>query len=79
MSVKKRAKDIIDRLSENKVRLILDFIEYLEEKEAWEATEEILSIKGMMEDIRETEKDLREEKMENFIPWDKVKKNSGIS
>ncbi|MCD6407116.1 hypothetical protein J7L81_04525 [Candidatus Aerophobetes bacterium] len=79
MSVKKRAKDIIDRLSENKVRLILDFIEYLEEKEAWEATEEILSIKGMMEDIREAEKDLREEKMENFIPWDKVKKNSGIS
>jgi len=79
MSVKKRAKDIIDRLSENKVRLILDFIEYLEEKEAWEATEEILSIKGMMEDIRETEKDLREEKMENFIPWDKVKKNSDIS
>jgi len=76
MSVKKRAKDIIDRLSENKVRLILDFIEYLEEKEA---TEEILSIKGMMEDIREAEKDLREEKMENFIPWDKVKKNSGIS
>jgi len=79
MSVKKRAKDIIDRLSENKVRLILDFIEYLEEKEAWEATEEILSIKGMMEDIREAEKDLREEKMENFIPWDKVEKNSGIS
>ena len=79
MSVKKRAKDIIDRLSENKVRLILDFIEYLEEKEAWEATEEILSIKGMMEDIQEAEKDLREEKMENFIPWDKVKKNSGIS
>ncbi|HHF99051.1 MAG TPA: hypothetical protein ENL39_06175 [Candidatus Aerophobetes bacterium] len=79
MSVKKRAKDIIDRLSENKVRLILDFIEYLEEKEAWEATEEILSIKGMMEDIREAEKDLREEKMENFIPWDKVKKNSDIS
>ena len=79
MNVKKRAKDIIDRLSENKVRLILDFIEYLEEKEAWEATEEILSIKGMMEDIREAEKDLREEKMENFIPWDKVKKNSDIS
>jgi len=33
----------------------------------------------MMEDIREAEKDLREEKMENFIPWDKVKKNSDIS
>ena len=72
--IKERAKQAIDRLSEARVRLILDFIEYLNEKEEWEATKEILEDKGMMEDIRACDEDLEKGEMGNFIPWNEVKR-----
>ena len=74
VKIKEKAKQIIDRLSEARVRLILDFIEYLNEKEEWEATKEILEDRGMMEDIKACDEDLKKGKMENFIPWNEVKK-----
>lgn len=72
--IKERAKQAIDRLSEARVRLILDFIEYLNEKEEWEATKEILEDKGMMEDIRACDEDLEKGEMGGFIPWNEVKR-----
>lgn len=74
VQIKERTKQAIDRLSEARVRLILDFIEYLNEKEEWEATKEILEDKGMMEDIRACDEDLEKREMENFIPWTEVKR-----
>lgn len=74
VQIKERTKQAIDRLSEARVRLILDFIEYLNEKEEWEATKEILEDKGMMEDIRACDEDLEKREMENFIPWNEVKR-----
>lgn len=76
--IKKRAKQLIDNLTTDKAKLILNLIEYLNEKEEWEATEEILSDRGMMEDIKKSEEDLKGGKMENFISWDKVKKKECI-
>ena len=74
VQIKERTKQAIDRLSEARVRLILDFIEYLNEKEEWEATKEILEDKGMMEDIRACDEDLEKGRMDNFIPWNEVKR-----
>ena len=74
VQIKERTKQAIDRLSEARVRLILDFIEYLNEKEEWEATKEILEDKGMMEDIRACDEDLEKGEMDNFIPWNEVKR-----
>jgi len=74
--IKEKAKQLIDNLAIDKAKLILDLIEYLNEKEEWEATKEILSDRGMMEDIRKSEEDLKAGKMENFIPWDKVKRKN---
>ena len=74
VQIKERTKQAIDRLSEARVRLILDFIEYLNEKEEWEATKEILEDKGMMEDIRTCDEDLEKGEMDNFIPWNEVKR-----
>ena len=74
VQIKERTKQAIDRLSEARVRLILDFIEYLNEKEEWEATKEILEDKGMMEDIRACDEDLEKREMDNFIPWNEVKR-----
>lgn len=74
VQIKERTKQAIDRLSGARVRLILDFIEYLNEKEEWEATKEILEDKGMMEDIRACDEDLEKREMDNFIPWNEVKR-----
>ncbi len=74
LKIKEKAKQTIDRLSEARVRLILDFIEYLDEKESWEATQELLEDKNIVEAYEEAESDLKEGKMENFIPWDKRNK-----
>ena len=74
VQIKERTKQAIDRLSEARVGLILDFIEYLNEKEEWEATKEILEDKGMMEDIRVCDEDLKKGEMDNFIPWNEVKR-----
>ena len=74
--IKEKAKKLIDNLATDRAKLILDLIEYLNEKEEWEATKEILSDRGMMEDIRKSEEDLKAGKMENFIPWDKVKRKN---
>jgi len=74
VQIKERTKQAIDRLSEARVRLILDFIEYLNEKEEWEATKEILEDKGMMEDIRACDEDIEKGEMDNFIPWNEVKR-----
>ena len=74
VQIKERTKQAIDRLSEARVGLILDFIEYLNEKEEWEATKEILEDKGMMEDIRACDEDIEKGEMDNFIPWNEVKR-----
>ena len=42
-TLKKEAKKAIDKLSEEKVRVAIDFIDYLKEKEEMEATLEILT------------------------------------
>lgn len=76
--IKEKAKQLIDNLAIDKAKLILDLIEYLNEKEEWEATKEILSDRGMMEDIRKSEEDLKAGKMENFIPWNEVKRKECI-
>ncbi|MBE0479296.1 hypothetical protein IBX65_09330 [Candidatus Aerophobetes bacterium] len=68
VNIKEKAKQVIDRLSEGRVKLILDFIEYLNEREEWEATEELLKDKGIVEAYREAKRDLKEQK--NFIPWE---------
>lgn len=72
--IKEKAKQTIDRLSEARVRLILDFIGYLDEKESWEATQELLEDKNIVEAYKWAKKDLKEGRMENFIPWDKRNK-----
>jgi hypothetical protein len=74
-TLKKQAKRAIDGLSEEKVRVAVDFIDYLTEKEEMEATLEILSSHELMAQIEEAEKSIKRGKLEDFTPWEKVKRN----
>jgi len=73
--LKKEAKMEIDELSEEKVKDAIDFIDYLKEKEEMEATLEILSSRELMAQVEEAEKALKKGKLEDFMPWEKVKRN----
>lgn len=74
-ALKKEAKKAIDELSEEKVRVAIDFIDYLKEKEGMEATLEILSSSELMAQIEEAEKAIRKGKLHEFVPWEKVKRH----
>ncbi|HJW85406.1 MAG TPA: hypothetical protein VJ440_02100 [Candidatus Brocadiaceae bacterium] len=74
-TLKKEAKKAIDTLSEEKVRVAIDFIDYLKEKEEMEATLEILSSRELMVQIEEAGKAIKKGNLHEFVSWEKVKRN----
>jgi len=74
-ALKREAKKAIDELSNEKIKVAIDFIDYLKEKEEMEATLEILSSRELMAQIEEAEKAVKNGKLDEFIPWEKVKRN----
>ena len=74
-ALKKEAKKAIDELSEEKVKVAIDFIEYLKEKEEMEATLEILASHELMAQIEEAERAIKKGRFTEFVPWEKVKRN----
>jgi len=74
-ALKREAKKAIDKLSNEKIKVAIDFIDYLKEKEEMEATLEILSSRELMAQIEEAEKAVKNGKLDEFIPWEKVKRN----
>ena len=52
-----------------------DFIDYPSEKEDMEATLEILSNRKIMSQINEAEIALQKGNLNEFIPWNKAKRN----
>jgi hypothetical protein len=74
-TLKRQAKRAIDELSEEKVRVAIDFMDYLKEKEEMEATFEVLSSRELMAQIGEAERSVKKGKIEDFIPWEKVKRS----
>jgi hypothetical protein len=74
-ALKKEAKKAIDELSEEKVKVAIDFIEYLKEKEEMEATLEILASHELMAQIEEAERAIKKGRFAEFVPWEKVKRN----
>ncbi len=71
-AVKKRAKDAIENLSDKKARVVLDFIDYLKEKEEWEATAELLSDKKLLMDYKAAREEI---KKGNTVKWKTIKRN----
>jgi len=72
-SLKAQAKQIINSLPEDKIKVAISFMEFLEEKERWEATKEILANPRMAADIEAADKAWKEGRKEEFISWEEVK------
>ena len=72
---KREARKAINELSYEKVKVAIDFINYLKEKEEMEATLEILSSRELTAQIEEAERAIKKGNLDEFLPWEKVKRN----
>jgi hypothetical protein len=71
-NLKTRAKRLLDHLSEDKAKAAVSFLEFLEEKECWEATKEIFKDRILMTSIQKGKEDIAKGRVK---PWREVKKN----
>jgi PHD/YefM family antitoxin component YafN of YafNO toxin-antitoxin module len=71
-SIRAEAKEAIDVLSEKKVSVVLDFIDYLKEREEREATVELLSDKRLLRNYKKARKEIRKGKT---VKWRSIKRN----
>jgi hypothetical protein len=72
---KQRAIEKLDLLSPDRLKVVLDFIEYIEQKEETDATLEILADKNSMQNIKEADEAWESGRMNEFAPWNKVKRH----
>lgn len=71
LAQKETAIKLINSLSENKLKVALDFLQYLEEKEEWQATEELLDAETIFQ-IKEGQKQILEG---DFVKFKDIRKN----
>lgn len=70
-TIKKIAIKLLDNLPEEKLKETITFMKFLQEKEEWEATEEILKDRKLMLAWKKGKREVEEGKTEN---WESVKK-----
>ncbi|MEB3311281.1 MAG: hypothetical protein VKJ02_13720 [Snowella sp.] len=55
-----KANLYLSQISEDNLKLVIDFLAYLQQKEEKEATEELLEISGFERELREAEEELKQ-------------------
>ena len=68
--LRKRAKERLDCLPPEKVRVAAEFLDYLETAASRDATAELLKIPGLLRDVKEASK---QAKSGRFKDWRKVR------
>lgn len=54
---RERILTLLENLPASRLRSILDYVEYLKDREAWEETQEILADKDLMSQLEEADRD----------------------
>jgi hypothetical protein len=70
--LRKRAKERLDSLPPDKVRVAAEFLDYLEAAASRDATAELLKIPGLLRDVKEASGHI---KSGRFKDWRKVRKD----
>jgi hypothetical protein len=63
----------VKSLSEGRVKAVADFAAYLKEREAWEATGEILANRELAQQVKESRKAWAEDRKGEFISLQELK------
>jgi tyrosyl-tRNA synthetase len=70
---KSKLLEEVKSLSEERVKAVADFAAYLKEREAWEATAEILGDEELVQQVKESRKAWAEGRKEDFISLEELK------
>jgi tyrosyl-tRNA synthetase len=70
---KSKLLEEVKSLSEERVRAVADFAAYLREREAWEATAEILGDDELVQEVKESRKAWAEGRKEEFVSLEELK------
>lgn len=70
--LRKQAKDRLDTLPADKVRVAAEFLDYLDTAASRDATAELLKIPGLLQDVEDASEQI---KKGQFKDWRKVRKN----
>jgi hypothetical protein len=65
------AKDTIESLPNEQLKVAAEFLRYLDERASDEATEELLKIPGLLEDLSEAERDIAKGRT---TPYEKLRR-----
>ena len=75
VNYKKKAIEKLDLLSHDRLKVVLDFIEYLEQKEDLDSTLEILADENSMQNIKAADQAWDAGNVQEFTSWNKVKRH----
>ena len=75
LNYKQRAIEKLNLLSPDRLKVVIDFIEYIQQKEEMDATLEILADENSMQNIKEADLAWESGSSNEFTSWNKVKRH----
>ena len=75
VNYKRKAIEKLDLLSPDRLKVVLDFIEYLEQKEDLDATLEITADENSMQNIKAADQAWEAGRVQEFTSWNNVKRH----
>ena len=70
--LKQQAAALIEQLSAEKLKSVIDYLNYLQDKEAWEATHELASDPEIVKSLERAEADVKAGRLKR---WDDVRQD----
>ena len=70
--LKQQAATLIEQLSTEKLKSVIDYLNYLQDKEAWEATRELASDPEIVKSLERAEADVKAGRLKL---WDDVRQD----
>lgn len=66
-NLQQQAMTLIEQLPTEKLKAAIDYLNYLYDKEAWEATYELISDPKIAKDIEQAEEDIKSGRLKSWI------------
>lgn len=72
INLKQQAIHLIEQLPTQKLKVIVDYLTYLQDKEAWEATHELTCNPEIVESLKKSEDDIKADRLKS---WNDVRRD----
>ena len=72
ISLQQQAVELIEQLSTEKLKAVIDYLSYLQDKEAWEATQELMGDPEIAKSLKRAEADVKAGRLKR---WEDVRRD----